>query len=296
MTGLKTSPLTQTFGVEVHDLQLANISQDHWFPELRSLFEEHSALLFRNQQIDDARHMAVAQLFGAIEDRNADERPVDEPFSVPEVSNIRQDGSVTDQMDQHTLHLKSNMLWHSDSTFMPVPALTNILIGRVIPSTGGATQLASTRSAWADMPEMLKAKIRDRGIWHHYAVSRAKISETLAKLPMFHKWPAQHWRAVLRNPINKKESLYLASHAYAVDGYNELESEKLLEELIGFCTQKDYVYSHDWQAGDVLIWDQRAVLHRGTPWPYDEPRKLSSICVSIGPEDGLHEMRLVEDH
>ncbi|MEQ9693001.1 TauD/TfdA family dioxygenase [Shimia sp. SDUM112013] len=291
MTQIETTPLTKSFGVEVHGLQIADVTKDHLFPELRALFEEHSALLLRNQAITDEQHIAFSQLFGEIEDRNADERKPDETFKVPEVSNIRQDGSVTDQMDLHTLNLQSNMLWHSDSTFLPVPALTNILIGRVIPSSGGNTELASTRAAWADMPENLKNKIRDRGIWHHYAVSRAKISEELSKLPMFHKWPAQHWKAVLQNPVNKKESLYVASHAYAVDGYNELESEELLEELIGFCTQDDYAYSHAWQEGDVLIWDQRAVMHRGTPWPYEEPRKLSSICISMKPEDGLGEMR-----
>lgn len=291
MTALKTTPLTPLLGVEVHDLQLADVTAQNHYPEIRALFEEHSALLFRNQSLTDSQHMALASLFGRIEDRNADERKPDEAFKVPEVSNIRQDGSVTDQMDLHTLNLQSNMLWHSDSTFMPVPALTNILVGRVVTSTGGATELASTRAAFRDMPARLSDKIRGRAIWHHYATSRAKISETLAKLPMFHKWPAQKWKAVLTNPLNHTESLYIASHAYAVEGYSEEESRTLLEELTAFCTQDRYTYSHRWQTGDVLIWDQRAVMHRGTPWPWQEPRKLTSLCVSIAPEDGLNEMR-----
>lgn len=294
MTELKTTPLTPLFGVEVHGVQLADATADHLYPQIRALFEEHSALLFRNQDLSDEQHMALATLFGRIEDRMADERKPDEVFKVPEVSNIRQDGSVTDQMDLHTLNLQSNMLWHSDSTFMPVPALTNILVGRVVTSTGGATELASTRAAWREMPAMLADKIRGRAIWHHYATSRAKISEALSKLPMFHKWPAQKWKAVLTNPLNHTESLYIASHAYDVEGYSEEESRTLLEELTAFCTQDRYTYSHRWQTGDVLIWDQRAVMHRGTPWPWHEPRKLTSLCVSMGPEDGLNEMRPTE--
>ena len=289
---LRTSPLTPLFGVEVHDLQLKDVTEDHLFPELRALFEDHSALLLRGQDLSNDQHIAFARLFGDIEDRKADERKKGEAFEVPEVSNVLADGTVTGEMDLHTLNLQSNMLWHSDSTFLPVPALTNILIGRVLPSSGGATELASTRAAWAEMPEVLRDKIRGRGISHHYSISRAKISEELSKLPMFHKWPAQRWKAVLTNPVNGKDSLYIASHAYAVDGYDEAESAALLEELMNFCTQDRYVYRHDWKENDVLIWDQRAVLHRGTPWPYDEPRKLTSLCVSLAGSDGLEDMRM----
>lgn len=289
---LVTTPLTPRFGVEIRGIQLADVSATHLFADLRNLFETHSALLLRDQDISDKQHMSLARLFGEIEDRNADERGEDEAFTVPQVSNIRDDGSVTDKMDLHTLNLKSNMLWHADSTFMPYPALVNILIGRVVTKTGGATELASTRAAWADMPEALRSRIRGRGIWHKYSHSRAQISEELSKLSMFHKWPAQHWQPVWTNPVNKSEALYVASHAFAVDGYSQEESAELLAELIAFCTQPQYVYAHQWREGDVLIWDQRAVLHRGTPWNYDEPRRLSSICVTASDEDGLNDLRL----
>ena len=288
---LRTSPIHPRFGVQVDGINLSDVNKASFAP-LRDLFERHSVLLFRNQDIDDAAHMRLARLFGPIEDRLADERGKDEAFTVPAVSNIRDDGSVTDEMDLHTLNLKSNMLWHSDSTFMPNPALTNILIGRVVTETGGQTQLASTRAAWADMPEDLKSRIRDRGFWHHYAHSRAQISPELAKLPMFHKWPAQLWRAIWTNPVTGEDALYIASHAYAVDGMGEDEGAKLITELMNFVTQDEYVFSHTWNVGDVLIWDQRAVLHRATPWNYDEPRKLTSLCVTARDIDGLDTLRM----
>ena len=289
---LTTTPLTDRFGVEVHDFDLSSID-DAGFAELRSAFEEHSVLLFRDQTITDADHMRLAQMFGPIEDRYEDERKPGEEFKVPEVSNIMKDGTVSEEMDLHTLNLKSNMLWHSDSTFLPVPALTNILIGRIVTETGGATELASTRAGWADMPEELKAQIRNKGIWHRYSHSRARISPELAKLPMFNKWPDQLWSAVWTNPVNGKEALYIASHAFMVEGMDQGAGATLIDDLTTFVTQPEYVYSHQWKAGDVLIWDQRAVLHRATPWNYEEPRKLSSICVSVGPEDGLDAMRMI---
>ena len=289
---IETRPLTPTFGIEVLNVDLTNVTEDGSFPALRALFDEHSALVFRNQNFSDQTHLKLVARFGPIEDRKADERKPGEAFTVPEVSNIMADGSVTDEMDLHTLNLQANFQWHSDSTFLPIPALINIITARVIPSEGGATELASTRAAWADMPEDLKARVRGRGIWHHLSHSRKKISAELSRLPMFHKWPEQHWNSVWTNPANGREALYIASHAFRIDGYDEAESERLLAELTAFCTRPRYVYSHQWQLGDVMMWDQRAVMHRGTPWPYDQPHKLTSTCSSAQDSDGLATVRM----
>lgn len=287
---LKTTPLTDRFGVEIHDFDLSTID-DAGYRGLRSAFEEHSVLLLRDQTLTDDDHIRLARLFGPIEDRNPEDRKPGDAFKVPLVSNIRDDGTVTPDMDLHTLNLKANMLWHADSTFLPVPALTNILIGRIVTQTGGATELASTRAGWADMPESLRSQIRGKGIWHRYSHSRARISPELAKLPMFHKWPDQLWRAVWTNPVNGRDALYIASHAFRVDGMDQEAGATLIDELTTFVTQPAYVYSHQWRPNDVLIWDQRAVVHRATPWNYAEPRKLSSICVSVQAQDGLDAMR-----
>lgn len=289
---IQTKPLNPHFGVEVTGISLSEVTAENLFPQIRALFEEHSALLFRAQDVSDEKHLELAQLFGPIEDRLADERKPGDKFEIPKVSNVQEDGTTSGEMDLKTLNLKSNFLWHSDSTFLPVPSLVNILIGRVVTTEGGATELASTRAAWAMMPEELKEKVRGRGIWHRYSHSRRKISPELAKLPMFNKWPDQHWNAIWENPVNGREALYLASHAFKIDGYDEAESEALLAELTAFCTQPAFVYSHRWSVGDVLLWDQRAVMHRGTPWPYEQPRTLSSICSSVTEADGIDRIRI----
>jgi alpha-ketoglutarate-dependent 2,4-dichlorophenoxyacetate dioxygenase len=284
---LTTTPLSPQFGVEIIDCDLRNVTDAYLYPEIREAFETHSALLFRNQSLTDDDHLRFGRLFGPIEDREADNRAASEQVKVSPVSNVQKDGSVTDAEAFHTLNLRANMLWHVDSTFLTVPALANILIARVAPSSGGGTLLASTRAAWVDIPDGLKDQIRDRAVSHHVSRSRARLSKEFARDPLFHKWPAQTWGAVWVNPSNGFEALYLASHAYAVEGYDHLESEALVDKLIAFATQPKYVYAHKWRVGDVLIWDQRAVLHRGSPWPYNEPRILSSICVSARSVDGL---------
>lgn len=289
---MQIKPLTDAFGVTITDIDL-NTVDDAQFARLRDLFEEHSLLLFPGQSMTDAAHLKLGARFGPLEDRSAPDLKAGEDFEVIPVSNVKEDGSVTGEMDLHTLDLKANMQWHADSTFLPIPALVNILTARIATAEGGNTEFASTRAGWAAMPEDLKAKVRDTGFWHHLSHSRARISPELAKLPKFHKWPAQLWRAVWRNPTNGRDALYIASHAYAVEGMDKTAGAELIDELLEFVTQPQFTYSHAWREGDVLIWDQRAVLHRATPWNYNEPRELSSICVSATSEDGVDAMRLI---
>ena len=116
-------------------------------------------------------------MFGPIEDRKKDERKPGETVEVAMVSNVTDDGGVTGEMDLHTLHLKANQQWHIDSTFLPTPALCNILTAKVVSSEGGQTELASTRAAWAVMPEELKGRIRGRILGHNYRRSRERVSK-----------------------------------------------------------------------------------------------------------------------
>jgi alpha-ketoglutarate-dependent 2,4-dichlorophenoxyacetate dioxygenase len=290
---MKTTPLHPKFGVICHDVDLCALPQSGDFAEIRALFEAHSALLFPRQSLDDAAHLRLAELFGPVENREAMAagRAID--FEIPQVSNETKDGAVSDTESLHTLNLQANMLWHTDSTFLPIPALVNILTAKVVPSKGGQTELASTRAAWAEMPPDMKAPLQDAIIWHRLSNSRAKISDALAALPEMRQWPDRPWRSIWPNPVTGEDALYIASHAFAIEGMGLAEGAALIEEAIAFCTQPDYVYSHSWQVGDVLIWDERAILHRGQPWPYAEPRTLKSICCSAGEGDGLAAVQII---
>ncbi len=288
---LKTSPLHPLFGCRVHDINLDNVTENGCYPEIRSLFEEYSALLFKNQEFSEHTHMKFARLFGPLENRDNMETGEKLTFKVPKVSNENDKGSVYDEFDLKTLDLKANMLWHTDSTFLPIPALANIIAAKVIPSQGGQTELSSTRAALVDLPGELYDKIAGRKIWHRLSHSRKKIDPRLAELSKMTKWPDRKWHSIWKNPVNHKDALYIASHAFQVEGMDTKTSQVLINNLIGFCTQKQYVYSHKWELGDVLVWDERAVLHRGRPWPYKEPRTLASICVSATKSDGLDSIR-----
>lgn len=285
----KMTPLHPRFGVEIHGLDLSRVTATGGYPDIRRAFEAHSLLLFRGQRLDDAAHLALGSLFGPIEDRSQGK---DGPTPrVGLLSNRNDDRSIASEDEIRTLNLKANQLWHTDSTFLPVPALTNILVAREITSTGGETEYVSTRAAWHDLPAESKARARNAVLRHRFAHSRGKISAELAKQDTYTKWPDQAWKAVWRNPVTGEDALYIASHAFAVDGWPEAEGRDFIDSLIAFATRPEAIYRHAWRVGDVLIWDERATLHRGRPWPYAEPRTLASICVSAGEVDGLDGVR-----
>jgi alpha-ketoglutarate-dependent 2,4-dichlorophenoxyacetate dioxygenase len=218
---LRITKLHPRFGVEIHGVDLSELTATQGYPAVRQAFETHSLLLFRDQQLDDAAHLALGALFGPIEDRSQGKDGPDP--TVSRVTNRGEDDAIAPEDDRRTLNLMANQLWHTDSTFLPVPALANILAARVLSSRGGETEFASTRAAWQDLPEGLKSKARNAVLRHRYAHSRAKISAALAKEEAFTKWPDQAWKAVWRNPVNGEDALYLASHAYTVEGLPEAE-------------------------------------------------------------------------
>jgi len=279
-------PLHQDFGIEIVGLDLGSADLAAVYPVLRALFEEHSLLLLRGQHLSDERQLALGRFFGPLEDREIGRA---EPEICP-VSNVVE-GGVYAADDLRLLDLLANGLWHTDSTFLPVPALANLAQARVVPSLGGETEFASTRAGWRDLDATLRARLRGRVLRHRYGHSRGKIDPRLLSLDKISRWPEQRWPAVLTNPVNGRESLYIASHAYAVEGLDTAAGAALIEAAIEAVTLPEQVYSHRWQVGDLLIWDERAVLHRGRPWPYNEPRTLASICVSLQEADGLSAMR-----
>ncbi len=286
---LQTKALHPSFGVEVQDCDLRQASAPQLHSAIRQAFEEHSLLLFKDQHLDDEEHLAFAKLFGPIEDRS--NIRMDGAAKISGVSNETEEGGVMDADNLRLLDLQANMLWHTDSTFLPVPALANILQARVVPQEGGATEFASTRAGFKALAPELQERLRGLSFHHRYSYSRARIDPELAKLKRFTMWPDTEWRAVWSNPVTGQEALYIASHVFAVSGIGAEEGAALVDELIAAMTERSAVYAHDWEPGDVIVWDERAVLHRGTPWPYDQPRTLVSVCVSVGEADGLFAMR-----
>jgi alpha-ketoglutarate-dependent 2,4-dichlorophenoxyacetate dioxygenase len=207
------------------------------------------------------------------------------------LSTIDANGRVVPADHRLALRNKANQLWHADSTFKRTPALASVLSARIIPARGGETEFVSTRLAWERLDPQKRARLENCFVWHDYAHSRGKIAPDLASPPERAALPPQCWRMTWKNPANGRTALYLASHACGIEGMDEGEAQKLLAELIEAATAPGLSYEHGWRRGDVVMWDNRATMHRGRPWPANEPRLMVRTTISATEADGLASMR-----
>ncbi len=186
---------------------------------------------------------------------------------------------------------KANQLWHTNSTFKQIPALSSVLSARIIPARGGETEYVSMRLAWEKLDKATQARLENCFVWHDYAHSRGKIAPGLASPEERAALPPACWRMAWKNPVNGRRALYLASHAYAIEGMEEEAAQKLITELMGAATAPGLSYMHQWKSGDVVMWDNRATMHRGRPWPALEPRLMVRTTIQATEADGLASVR-----
>jgi alpha-ketoglutarate-dependent 2,4-dichlorophenoxyacetate dioxygenase len=283
-------PLGPGFAAELRGVRLADIaSDDAAYAEARAAFEEHSVLVFRGQAVTDELQLAFSRRFGPPEVTKVGSQGTGSHFVI--LSTIGPDGKVVPADHRLSLRNKANQLWHTDSSFKRVPALTSILSGRIIPANGGETEYVSTRLAFERLDASLRDKLQNCFGWHDYAHSRGQIAPDLASPEERAALPPQCWRMVWKNPVNGRGAIYLASHAYAVEGMPPSEGKKLIDELMALATAPGTSYLHSWRKGDVVMWDNRATMHRGRPWPAHEARLMVRTTISATEADGVGAMR-----
>jgi alpha-ketoglutarate-dependent 2,4-dichlorophenoxyacetate dioxygenase len=283
-------PLGPGFAAELRDVAIAEVaSNDAAYAAVRAAFEEHSVLVFRDQDVTDESQLAFSRRFGPPEVTKVGSQGTGTHFVI--LSTIGEDGKVVSADHRLALRNKANQLWHTDSSFKRVPALTSVLSARIIPARGGETEYVSTRLTFERLQPALQQKLETSFAWHDYAHSRGQIASDLASPEERAALPPQCWRLVWKNPVNGRSALYLASHAYAIEGMDAAGGKRLLDELMDAATAPGTSYVHTWRSGDVVMWDNRATMHRGRPWPAHEARLMVRTTISATAADGLETMR-----
>ncbi len=283
-------PLGPGFAAELRGVTLAEIAaSDAAYAAARAAFEDHSVLVFRGQDVTDDGQLEFSRRFGPPEITKVGSLGTGSHFVI--LTTIGPDGKVVPADHRYAMRNKANQLWHTDSSFKSVPALTSILSARIIPDNGGETEFVSTRLAYDRLDLATRQKLDNAFAWHHYGYSRGKIAPGLATGDELAALPPQCWRMVWKNPVNGRKALYLASHAYAVEGMEPAAGEKLIDELTQAATAPGTSYVHAWKSGDVVMWDNRATMHRGRPWPAHEARHMVRTTISATAADGLESMR-----
>jgi alpha-ketoglutarate-dependent 2,4-dichlorophenoxyacetate dioxygenase len=283
-------PLGPGFAAELRGITLDDVAADDAaYAAARAAFEEYSVLVFRGQEVTDENQLAFSRRFGPPEVTKVGSLGTGTHFIT--LTTIGPDGKVVPPDHRYAMRNKANQLWHTDSSFKSVPALTSILSARIIPERGGETEYASTRLAFERLDAGLRRKLENSFAWHDYNHSRSKIAPGLASPEERAALPPVCWRMVWKNPVNGRGALYLASHAYAVEGMEAAAGKKLIEELTEAATAPATSYVHQWRAGDVVMWDNRATMHRGRPWPALEARFMVRTTISASEADGLAAVR-----
>ena len=283
-------PLGPGFAAELRGITLAEVAADDAaYNEARAAFEEYSVIVFRGQEVTDEMQLAFSRRFGPLEVTKVGSLGAGTNLVI--LSTIDENGKVVPADHRLALRNKANQLWHTDSTFKRVPALASVLSARIIPARGGETEYVSTRLAWDRLDSALRKRLENSFAWHDYAHSRGKIAPDLASAEERAALPPQCWRMVWTNPVNGRSALYLASHAYTIEGMEQTAAQKLLAELMDAATAPDLSYVHTWRKGDVVMWDNRASMHRGRPWPAQEARLMVRNTISATAADGLESVR-----
>ena len=265
-TTLRITPLHPLFAARAEGLDLRHPLNAAQVAAITAAMDHYAVLVFPGQHFEGDQQLAFGRHFGEVEDvptlvdqgrrRLADNR-------VNDISNLGVDGNILPADDRRRMFNLGNLLWHSDSSFKPVPAQYSMLHARVIPPEGGETEFADMRAAWDALPEKMKAEVRDLVCEHSLIFSRAQLGfDEFTPEEMARCTPVPQ-RLVRRHPGSGRLSLYLSAHIGRIQGWQRPEAMALIRELTEFSTQREFVYSHSWTVGDLVVWDNRCTMHRG---------------------------------
>jgi alpha-ketoglutarate-dependent 2,4-dichlorophenoxyacetate dioxygenase len=268
---MEFEPLHEDFGARVSGVDLTSPLSSQLLEELHKAIDEHSVLLFPEQDMSDEAQMRLTQALGEPEENHVTFGRTGEIVHIGTVGNVIDDDTKRDESDPHTRSMKGNNLWHSDSSFRLVPSYVSILHAYEVPAQGGATEFVSQRSAYSRLDSQTQKQINELHVLHDYVFSRTKTAPVhdnhAASLPPIEQ------KLVRTNPRHGRRNYYVGSHARSIIGWSGIDSRKLIDELNDLATRPEHRWSQQWSPGDTLFWDNRCILHRGTGYDADLYRR-----------------------
>jgi alpha-ketoglutarate-dependent 2,4-dichlorophenoxyacetate dioxygenase len=271
------------FAGMIEDLDISKPLSDETVAAIHAGMDRYAVLVFRGQSLDEEQHLAFTRQLGEIEmTLNTGLRAANEyrlPPVFADVSNLDQNQQPMARDDRRRLFSLGNRLWHSDSSFKVVPAKYSLLYAVATPSKGGQTQFADMRAAYDALDDETKATIEGQVCEHSQIYSRQILGFTELTDEERRRMAPVRQVLVRTHPVTGRKSLYLSSHAGRILGWPDPEAKAFLRDLIEHATQREYVYSHEWQVGDLVMWDNRQTMHRGRPFPPTERRDVRRTTI-----------------
>jgi len=288
-------PVTPGFAAEVGDIDLAQSLSPADLETVKSAFWTYAVLVFPDQHLSVDQHLAFARQFGPFERTIAVYRPDEKlrlPAEIADVSNLDGEDRIWGGESRQRMFQMGNRLWHTDSSFKPLPALASMLYARSIAPIGGHTEFADLRAAYDTLPAERQARLRGLVAEHSIFTSRARLGFTKFTELERASMPPVPQALVRTIPQTGRKTLYLASHAGRILGMPEAEGRALIDELAAHATQRQFVYTHRWRQHDLVMWDNRCTMHRGTEfddlrWRRDVQRATVSDVAPSCEQEGL---------
>jgi alpha-ketoglutarate-dependent 2,4-dichlorophenoxyacetate dioxygenase len=264
------------FAGEVDGIDLAQPLSAENAAAIHAGMDRYAVLVFHGRPITPEQHMAFTLALGPIE--HAIGTGLRETYRLPtsfaDVSNLDEDERVFERDNRTRLFGLGNRLWHSDSSFKPIPAKYSLLHAHSIPSRGGNTEFADMRAAWDALDPETQATCEGLICEHSQLYSRQILGFTDFTDEERARFAPVRQVLVRTHPVTGRKSLYLSSHAGGIVGWPVPEARAFLRDLVEHATQRQFVYSHRWRVGDLVMWDNRQTMHRARPFPAHEPRDV----------------------
>ena len=269
---------------EVSGVDLTGALPDATIAAIEAGMDRHAVLVFRDQALTDDTQRAFTRRFGPLESAAGGhvtataERRL--PLDMQDASNLDQHHNPLAPDDRRRLFNLGNRLWHSDSSFRAVTARYSLLSGRIVVSEGGRTEFADMRAAHDALDAETKAEVADLVCEHSLLFSRGVLGfTTLSETEQAMFAPVRH-PLVRVHPVTGQKSLFLSAHAGAIAGWPLPEARAFLRDLTEHATQRRFVYSHAWRKNDLVMWDNRATMHRVTRFDEGQVRDMRRTTVS----------------
>ena len=274
---LQLKPLHPLFAAEASGIDLTQPVDAAAVRAVDEAMDKYAVVVFRGQPLSEEQQVAFASSFGTLDSglkklypgspsRFRHEETID-------ISNVRLDGGLHAATDRKTISNLANQLWHSDSSFERPAGKYSMLHSVVAPAKGGETEFADLRAAYDALSDDLKAEIGSLHSVHAALYSRVWLGDKPPEAD-FAKMPPVQWPLVRTHAGSSREVLWVGAHATHIVEKTVAEGRMLLLELLEHATQREFIYRHEWRVGDLVIWDNRAVIHRGRRFDITQPREL----------------------
>lgn len=261
-------PITEGFAAEVADVDLANLD-DETVAAIKDAFWRYAVLVFPEQNLTQQQHVDFAAHFGPMETSIGKYRTDQKKrirLDLADVSNLGHGDKILEPGNRLREFQLGNRLWHTDSSFKHTPGKASLLYAREIPPTGGMTEFADERAAWDALPEDRRAGLEGLIAEHCIRYSRMRMGYERFTEEEVRAMPPVPQVLVRTIPETGRKNLYLASHALKIHGMADADARALIDDLIAHATQRQFVYTHRWRVHDLVMWDNRCTMHRGTPF------------------------------